>query len=149
MYMNAAEYLQEIRAANITLHNKRRELSILDTLIGASAIQYNPDRVQSSPRQDGLERQALMHLEKREKIQESIEQIIDFLHERIDEAVNYINELESEDQREVLMLRYIEQRSWADILDIRGCDDISGQYKLHKRALENLQQIINVHSMST
>lgn len=149
MYMNAAEYLQEIRAANITLHNKRRELSILDTLIGASAIQYNPDRVQSSPRQDGLERQALMHLEKREKIQDSIEQIIDFLHERIDEAVNYINELESEDQREVLMLRYIEQRSWADILDIRGCDDISGQYKLHKRALENLQQIINVHSMST
>ena len=148
MHINAAEYLQEIRSANISIKVKKQELAALDDLLGASAIQYDPDRVQSSPKQDGLERQALKHLEERDKIKKSIENKITFLHERIDEAVELINELDSEPQREVLMLRYIEQHSWSDILELRGCDDLSGQHKLHKRAVASLQKIIDDHSMS-
>lgn len=149
MYINAAEYLQEIRATNISIKNKQRALAALDNLIGASAIRYDLEKVSSSPKQDGMEMQAIRHLEEREKIQNAIEEQITFMHNRINEAVNFINELESEDQREVLMLRYIEQRSWADILDIRGCDDISGQYQLHKRAVGKLQDIINAHLIPT
>lgn len=147
--IKAREYLEEIRAASFAITFKQRELAALDALIGASAIQYNPDKVQSSPKQDSLERQAIRHLERREKVKADIEEDITFLFERINEAVGLINEIESEDQREVLMLRYIEQYSWDDILQIRGRDDKSGQYQLHQRAIENLQQIINAHLIPT
>ena len=60
-----------------------------------------------------------------------------------------INMIKNKEQREVLMLRYIEGKSWADILEKRGCDDLRSQYKLHQRALDSIQELINDHSMTT
>lgn len=147
--MNAGEYLQEIRNAVITVKCEQIALRELDKLLQASAINYSGDRIQSSPRKDSLERQAIKDLEKRERIKRTIEDNITFLHERIEQAVGYISKIESPSQREVLMLRYIEQKSWGDIMIIRGCDDPSGQHQLHNRALESLQKIIDTYSIPT
>ena len=149
MIISAAEYMQEIRATNISIHNMKRSLKVLDDMLEAKAITYNPDRVTTSPRQDGLEQLAIKHLEEQARIQQEMQEQITWMFNRMNEATNYINEIESEDQKEVLMLRYIECRSWSDILDIRECDDISAQYRLHKRALESLQKVIDDHSMTT
>lgn len=149
MAINAGEFLQDIRNAVIAVRCEQIALRELDKLLQASAINYKPDRIQSSPKQDGLERQAIKHLEKRERIKDSIESNITFLHERIEQAVGFIKELDSPAQREVLMLRYIEQKSWDDILEIRGCDDLSGQHQLHSRAIKNLQKVIDAHSIPT
>lgn len=142
MYINAEEYLQEIRKLKIRIVNLRRELRMQDEILGASAIQYSPDRVQTSPRQDGLEMQVINNLEKKQEIESRIQSDIYKMMERMDEAVSIINQMESDEQKEVLMLRYIECRSWSEILDIRGCDDIRSQYKLHSRAIENLQKLL-------
>ena len=147
MYINAAEYLQEIRAGFITLHNRQRDLKNLESMLEAKAITYNPDRINTTPRKDGLEELALKHLKKRDQILTEIDKILAFLYQRIDEASQYISEMDSEDQQEVLRLRYLQQRSWSEILEIRECDDISSQYKIHKRALESLQRILNNHCM--
>lgn len=143
MYINAAEYLQEIRARRIEIHNKSRELKELEYMIGAVGINYDKDIITSSPRQDGLERKAIAHMEKSAKIREEIAENIRWMHERMDEAVNYISQIESDDQKEVLMLRYIECKTWSEILVERGCDDIRNQYRLHERALESFQKVIN------
>jgi hypothetical protein len=148
MYINAAEYLQEIRAGFITLHNRQRDLKNLESMLEAKAITYNPDRINTTPRKDGLEELALKHLKKRDQILTEIDKILAFLYQRIDEASQYISEMDSEDQQEVLRLRYLQQRSWSEILEIRECDDISSQYKIHKRALESLQRILNNHCMT-
>lgn len=142
MYINAAEYLQEIRATNISIKNKRRALRTLDNMLEARAITYTPDRSSGTPRKDGLEELALKHIEEREKIVQEIEEKITWMCKRIDEASDYINLIESEDQREVLSLRYISMHSWSEIMVIRECDDISGQYKIHKRAIDALQDIL-------
>lgn len=149
MYINAAEYLQEIRAINIAIHNRQRALKVLDHMLEAKGISYDPDRVSITPRKDGLEELAFKHIEEYEKTVREIREKMALMAKRIDEATEYISEIESEDQQDVLILRYIECRSWSDILNIRECDDISSQYKLHKRALESLQEILNDHSMST
>ena len=143
MYVNAKQYLDAIRHYSRELDIRKKELRELDDLIGASAIQYDPVRIATSPKKDGLERQAINHAMKRDKIREDIENHITILHEKIDRAVSLIARIESEDQQDVLMLRYIERRSWADILTIRGCDSLESLYKLHKRALQSLQRILN------
>jgi predicted site-specific integrase-resolvase len=142
MYINAAEWLQDIRATNIRIHNKQKQLTVLDNMLEAKAITYNPDRVSTTPRKDGLENLAIKHIEEREKLYAEIQKDITYMLRKMDEATDYISMIESEDQQEVLMLRYIECRSWSDIMTIRECDDISGQYKLHKRALDSLQKIL-------
>ena len=149
MYINAASYLQEIRATNILIHRKEKALKVLDDMLEAKAISYDPDRVSTTPRKDGLEELAFKHIEERKKTEGEIHEKMAWMAKRIDEATDYISEIESEDQQEVLFLRYIECKNWTEIMEIRECDDISGQYKLHKRALESMQKVLNVHSMST
>lgn len=148
MYINASEYLQDIRATNISIHNKRRLLKQMEEVIAISGISYDNEHISSSPRKDKLEMDVIRRIEDRDRIKQSIEADIDFMIKRQDEAVKFINMMELEDQQEILMLRYIECKRWSEILDIRGCDDISSQYKLHKRALESLQEILNNHSMT-
>ena len=142
MYINAEEYMQEIWRISLSIKNKRRELAALDDTIGASAIQYKPDRVQTTPRQDGLERLAINHLHQREQLEARIIESITRLMLMRDEAVDYINKINSREQQEVLMLRYIEGLTWSEILGKRGRDDLSAQYQLHKRAIESLQKVM-------
>ena len=149
MYIDASEYLQEIRATRIAINNISRELKTLDYMIELSGMSYDLDTVQMSSRQDGLERKAIAHLEKCAELKADIAEKISWMHQRVDEAVNYISQIESYEQQEVLMLRYIEHRSWSEILDKRECDDIRSQYKLHERALNSLQIILNDHPMTT
>lgn len=149
MYIDAREYLEEIRTTRITINNIARELKTLDYMIEAPGISYNPDTVQNSPRQDGLERKAIAHLEKCKELKADIAEKALWMCQRIDEAVKYISMIDSTDQQEVLMLRYIEHKSWSEILIERDCDDIRNQYRLHERALESLQKILNNSMIAT
>lgn len=143
MYIDAREYLEEIRTTRIAINNISRELKSLDYMIEAQGISYNPDVVQSSPRQDRLERKAIAHIEKCAEYRANMTEKMEWLHKQLNEAVMYINKIDSDDQREVLMLRYIEHKNWSEILEERNCDDIRSQYKLHERALKSFQMILN------
>jgi hypothetical protein len=143
MRINAHHYLHEIREAYAYIINKQKALEQYDYMLGVSGIDYNPDKVQTTPRQDGLERQAIRHLEVVGHIKLDIARKIEWRTKRIDEATDMISKIESKDQQDVLMMRYIEGMSWSDILNARGCDNLSSQYELHKRAIESLQKILD------
>lgn len=149
MYVNAEEYMKSIQEVKDSVDNKRRQLKVLQNEISITSINYNLDKIRSSPNPDRLEKQVIDNIEKREKLQYKIEEEITEMLERQETAVNVINMIENKEQREVLMLRYIEGKSWSEILEIRGCDDIRSQYKLHQRALNTIQSLINDHSMTT
>lgn len=143
MYINAEEYLDDIRRKGNEIKSLRNALSAIDKDLEASAITYDPNRAHSNvPRKDGLEELAFKHLERRDRVIKALESAITERSEAIEEAVKYIRQIESDDQKEVLMLRYIESRSWSEILDIRECDDIRNQCRLRDRAIESLQKII-------
>lgn len=149
MYINAEEYLDDIRQKGKEIRSLRNALSAIDKDLEASAITYNPDRIHTNvPRKDGLEELAFKHLERRDKIIRALEAAITERSESIEEAVRYIRQIESDDQREVLMLRYIDAHSWSEILDIRECDDIRNQCRLRDRAIESLQRIIEKEMVS-
>lgn len=146
--MDAREYLEGLRKIMAEKTMWERELGRIDDMLGAKAIQYQPDRVQTSPRQDGLENEAIRYAERREKIIRKLNETITVLMEKQFEALTYIKQIESDDQREVLILRYIDGLKWGDIKSARRCDDISGQMKLRDRAINSLQKIMNDYTMS-
>lgn len=148
MYIDAHQYLHEIREAHAYILSKQKALEQYDYMIGVSGINYDRELVQSSPRQDGLEMQAIRHLEKVGEIKLEIARKIEWRSRRIDEATDLIGQIESKEQRDVLIMRYIECRSWAEILEVRGCDSLGSQHDLHSRAVESFQNILNKYLTS-
>lgn len=149
MYINAEEYLDQIRKTRHLIDLKTKALHDLDYMIEAPGISYDKEIISTSPRQDGLERMAMAHLEKIAELKEERLRYIRQLKSEIDEAVGFISQIESKEQREVLMMRYIEDKDWSAILEARACDDLRSQYKLHERAIESLQKVLNNHLMTT
>lgn len=148
-HKDASEYLHSIRNISRIIHDRKEELDRIDEMLKMSSIQYSPDKVQSSMRQDTLENNAIKHLEKRTALLKEIEDDITWMMERQHEAVGYISKMESKEQREVLKLRYIDCKDWAEILMLRGCDSIESQYRLHRKALENFQKILEGYSKAS
>jgi hypothetical protein len=148
MYQDAHHYLHEIREAYAFIKTAQKSIEQYDWMIDASAINYDRDRVQSSPRQDGLEMQAIRHMEAVAKLRAKMSEAIEWRTKRIDEATALISKIDSKDQRDVLIMRYIENKTWSDILEARGCDDLRSQYQLHNRAIESFQNVLN-HYITT
>lgn len=148
MYINAEEYLSDIESLKRHIDNKKRMLKAIKDETTVSGISYDIDRIRKAPKRDRLEEQILDSMERRKELQAKIETELSEMFVQQDEAIRYISMIESKDQQEVLMLRYIEGKQWTEIMELRGCDDLSGQYKLHKRAVASLQKIFNVYSMS-
>lgn len=145
MYLNAKEYMEDIRRQGNEIQSLRRALSAIDKDLEASAIHYDPDAIHTNvPRKDGLEELAFKHMERRDRIIKALEGAITERSEAIEQAVGYIQKIESDAQKEVLILRYIDSKSWSEIMVIRECDDIRSQYKLHERALNALQAVMTI-----
>lgn len=145
MYLNAKEYMEDIRRQGNEIQSLRRALSAIDKDLEASAINYDPDAIHANvPRKDGLEELAFKHMERRDRIIKALEGAITERSEAIEQAVGYIQKIESDAQKEVLILRYIDSKSWSEIMVIRECDDIRSQYKLHERALNSLQAVMTI-----
>ena len=146
MYQDAHHYLHEIREAHAFILAKQKAIEQYDWMIDASGINHDRDRVQTTPRQDGLEMQAIRHMEAVAQLKTKMLEAIEWRTRRIDEATDFISQIESKEQRDVLMMRYIECMSWAEILEARGCDSLGSQHDLHNRAIESLQNILNKYS---
>lgn len=145
MYINAQEYLEDIRHKGREIQNLKRALSAIDKDLEASAINYDPNTIKTNvPRKDGLEELAFKHMERREKIINALETAITERVHAIENAIEYIKQIESDAQKEVLILRYIDSKSWPEIMEIRECDDLRSQYRLHERALESLQKVMTI-----
>ena len=142
--MEAKQYLENIRFMMNEKAMWEDELGkIDDMIIGAPAIQYDSDKITSSPRKDGLEMLAINHLERREDIIRQINNLITELIEKRDEALRYITLIKSKDQQEVLIMYYVNALSWREIADIRERYNLAGQMRLRDRAISTLQKIFD------
>lgn len=143
MYNDAYQFLHKIREDFMFIVNKSRELKHYDYMIGISGINYDPDKVQTSSKQDGLELKAIRHMEAIKELKADIAEAMECRAKRIDRATDLISKMESREQQDVLIMRYIEHMNWSEILDKRNCDNIGSQYELHKRALASFQAILD------
>ena len=145
--MKAFDYLEKIRKLkrNITLIDIEREIIVQETF-SPPAIQYDAEKVFTMPKRDSLEKAIIDHLERTDRLSKTLIKLKNSYMEKMDEALKYIRMMDSDEQQEVLILRYICNKKWEDILRYRGCDDIRNQYRLHERALDNFQSILDKNS---
>lgn len=145
MYINAEEYLDDIRQKGKEIKSLRNALSAIDKDLEASAITYNPDRIHTNvPRKDGLEELAFKHIERRDKIIRALEDAITERSEAIQEAIKYINQIDQPKQREILIWFYIEGKEWSEIFRTReeeGLFEPRGAFALRDRGIDALNKI--------
>lgn len=138
--MNAGSYMEHIRTIRRDIDLLDMELNQIDAeMITIPAQQYNADKIKSSPRQDKLEKQVIRLVECKEEITAEILKLKREYIEKVHEAMGLIRAIESREQQEILILRYINNKKWWDILRIKECDSLSSQQRLRDRALDALQ----------
>ena len=138
--MNASAYMEHIKYIKHNIDLIELELDKIDKeMITVPALNYNADKAQTSPKKDRLEKLVIALIDRKEDLTtELMELKKDYITE-VHEAMKLIRSIDSEDQQEILILRYINNRKWWDILRIRDCDSLSSQQRLKARALEALQ----------
>lgn len=138
--MDAGSYMEHIRRIRRDIDLLDMELDSIDNeMISIPAQQYNADKVRTSPRQDKLEKQVIRLVECKEEITAEILKLKKEYIEKVHEAMGLIRAIESREQQEILILRYINNKKWWDILRIKECDSLSSQQRLRDRALDALQ----------
>lgn len=141
--MTARELLEDVRHSLWTIKQIEKAITELDDIIGASAIRYDAEKINSSPQKDGLEKMAIEHLGRVEAVKKELLETASHYAEVKKIALYFISLLESDSQKEVLEMRYIKGMKWWEILEARQCDDLRNQQRLCDRAIDALQEVMD------
>lgn len=130
---DARNYLQRIRNITFRIQQLEEEEKLIDRSI-LKAQTYDKDRVQSSPRADGLENDVIKYINKWEAmVNETIAKRQELMTLRR-QALNTMQYIVSDKQRDLLNLRYIQCKDWETIADKLEIE-VNSAYRLHKRAV--------------
>ena len=142
--MKASDYMEHIRMTKRKIELVEKELDAIDDeMITVPGINYDANRVTSSPRQDKLEMQVIRLIEIKEELTAELLDLKQRYILDVHEAMGYIRQIKSENQQDILILRYSNNLKWWDILKERGYENRSSQDELKNRALASLQEIID------
>lgn len=135
--MTAKEYLQSIRDLRFKIEDlkKEREEVLANMIVIRSTSDYS-DRVQTTPRQDGLEMQVIRATERMEKIDKKLRKTIVLYQTEHSKAREKIRQLPEGQCRRFLMDYYIEGKTWDEIFKEYGFKEISSPYHLQERAVK-------------
>ena len=135
--LTAKEYLQSIRDLRFKIEDlkKEREEVLANMIVIRSTSDYS-DRVQTTPRQDGLEMQVIRATERMEKIDKKLRKTIVLYQTEHSKAREKIRQLPEGQCRRFLMDYYIEGKSWDEIFIEYGFREISSPYHLQTRAIK-------------
>jgi DNA-directed RNA polymerase specialized sigma subunit len=134
--MTAKEYLQQYRNADREINSKLDQIRRLRELATKTTSTLNPDKVQSS-QENKTEKIVAKIVDMENEVNSEIDKLIELKHEICDS----IRKVGNAKQRQVLVLRYINGKTWERIaVDL----DISYQWvcELHGRALISINCIL-------
>lgn len=139
--MRTEEYLQLARDTKFRIDEIEKErMDVMSNMITIKSTSDYSDRVQSTPKQDGLENQVIKIIEKMEKIDKKLlrerAKLITLRH-NIREQICKMKEGQS---RRFLMDYYIECKSWQQIFDEYQYTKIESAYNLKVRAINDFEK---------
>lgn len=139
--MRTEEYLQLARDTKFRIDEIEKErMDVMSNMITIKSTSDYSDRVQSTPKQDGLENQVIKIIEKMEKLDKKLlrerAKLITLRH-NIREQICKMKEGQS---RRFLMDYYIECKSWQQIFDEYQYTKIESAYNLKVRAINDFEK---------
>lgn len=111
--MNGKDFLKQIRDINITIISLQLEIEKMDTILTNTTVKPKDVNVQTSLPSDPMADKVIQMVEYKDKLKECL------LRQTMikGQALTMIDSLESQEDRSVLMLRYINCLAIKDMMD--------------------------------
>lgn len=132
------EYLKEISRLKVLISQKQEVLRMLNSQAEYKGNSYGENSGGSSGTSDRMD--LLMKICDREK---ELDKQLDTYTSMLTEAMAYIDKLTNPLQIQVIYLRYLQSKSWAEI-SIETGRDLRQVFRLHGRALAELDKIVKM-----
>lgn len=138
--MNAKEYLNRVRFADISINTENDELYHLKLKSLQVSPQSQGERVQSS----GSGGDFTKIIDKIVLLQDKINEEIDRLVELKEQARTLIHMLTDERYKTVLTEYYLNHKTWEQVADCMNYD-LRWVYRIHGRALKEFNKVLDSH----
>ncbi|MBQ8665360.1 MAG: DUF1492 domain-containing protein [Lachnospiraceae bacterium] len=136
--MTAKEYLRQYIKAKQKAEMIERQLAEIDDLIGNMTVDPTIERVQSSRDPDQIGKLVAKQADLLADLMDAKAKALDVMQE----VCLTINKLKEPDDQLLLQARYIECRSWKQIIDKLHYNR-RWVFRMHRRALIKIEKIIN------
>lgn len=136
--MNAKEYLSQVYWLNRIINNKLEQKEELEAMAERTTVDFTKEKVSggvgtTSPMEDAT----VKLIDLSHEINDDIDELID-LKKEIQETINKVGDYR---HKAILEMRYINNKSWADIIKTLGYDR-STVFRSHKKALDKVDEIL-------
>lgn len=138
--LNAKEYLNRVRFADISINTKNDELYHLKLKSLQVSPQSQSEKVQSS----GSGGDFTKIIDKIILLQDKINEEIDLLVELKEQARTLIHRLTDERYKAVLTEYYLNHKTWEQVADCMNYD-LRWVYRIHGKALKEFSKVLNSH----
>lgn len=138
--LNAKEYLNRVRFADISINTKNDELYHLKLKSLQVSPQSQGERVQSS----GSGGDFTKIIDKIVLLQAKINEEVDQLVELKEQARTLIHMLTDERYKTVLTEYYLNHKTWEQVADCMNYD-LRWVYRIHGKALKEFSKVLNSH----
>lgn len=138
--LNAKEYLNRVRFADISINTKNDELYHLKLKSLQVSPQSQGEKVQSS----GSGGDFTKIIDKIILLQDKINEEIDLLVELKEQARTLIHRLTDERYKAVLTEYYLNHKTWEQVADCMNYD-LRWVYRIHGKALKEFSKVLNSH----
>ena len=139
--MKAKDYLQSIRDLRFKIEDLKKERGdVLANMIVVKSTSDYSERVQSSPRQDGLENQAIRIIERMQELDKELQEAKERMVFKRHRIRNAIMEMKEGQSRRFLMDYYINCESEIQIAVRYHYKTSASIYTLKMRAIKDFAQ---------
>lgn len=138
MSQAARDYLSKIKSANRLIYRLSNTISTLRSSLTSQNYELKSNGVQSSGSKDTLGDTIAKIID----LEAEIDQHIDELVTLKKNTYRVITKIPDLDQQNILIARYIQEKTWNDIAVEKGCG-IRCVYRTHKKALESFMSALD------
>lgn len=138
--MNAKEYLQQVKKLDVLISNKKEQLKTLREHLEVKGINFENDGSANVTRNITMLNDIVISIT---TLDQEIENDIQLYADKLNRIINTIDSLDSSEEISLLYKRYIHFQSWEEIAKQLNVS-YKHVFKLHKRALENIEKIIKL-----
>lgn len=136
--MTAKEYMEQARYLDMQINSKIEQVKTLNELATKVTTVYS-DMPHSPNRNTGrMEETVAKMIDLESEIDRDIDALVDLKRE----IMRVVNSVESAEYRTILEMRYLQFKKWEQIALLMSTD-LRWVYRMHGKALKEVQQIIN------
>ena len=136
--MTAKEYMEQARYLDMQINSKIEQVRTLNELATKVTTVYS-DMPHSPNRNTGRMEETIAKII---DLEHEIDRDIDALVDLKQEIIHIVNSIESAEYRTTLEMRYLQFKKWEQIA-LSMSTNLRWVYRMHGRALNEIQQIIN------